>query len=462
MGDILDVAEPEREAPVRFPLLNRRVAISQSALLWESCTYFGGKVVPGLMGLLSVPVFIRLIGLDQYGRFAVFVPILMAIAGASSGWLAQGVLRFHPVSTDPPARRSAFDRAVTSCTAASALLTAMATATVLAGLGYSILTSLAALAFCVSLLTYTVSLSKLQAQLQPVSILRREIVRSIGGFLFPLILIAITGRRQFELLLLGQAIGYTCAFWLGHRSTAHATESPASSANEFSPASLSTRGVSRQLWHFGWAVGLWLLLSQVLPVIDRSAIQRFAGYTNAGVYASLYEIAVRSFSFLAFPLTQAAHPRIMRAWNEGRFAASYRIIRYSVLFQLTIFVAVFGGAFVLAPRIIRLILGFNDPTAAHLLPVLLLGGFLWQLALLLHKPLEISQRTVVMLAAMAAALVLHVIGCLMFIPRYGYQAAGYILVASACFYIVLVLCLTGFRAFRGYAPAPEPAEVACD
>jgi O-antigen/teichoic acid export membrane protein len=91
-----------------------------------------------------------------------------------------------------------------------------------------------------------------------------------------------------------------------------------------------------------------------------------------------------------------------------------------------------------------------------MLPVLLVGGFLWQLALLLHKPLEIAHRTVAMLAAMAAVVALNVIFCFLFIPRYGYEAAGYILVASACSYIVLILCMTRFRAFRGHSPLPQP------
>jgi O-antigen/teichoic acid export membrane protein len=455
MGDILDSPEIDKEPSVSFSLFNRSAAGSPSALFWDSLGYFGGKIVPGLMGLMSVPIFIRLIGMDQYGRFALFVPFLMAVAGASSGWLAQGVLRFHPVSTDPPERHHAFDRAVTKCTVASVAVTAVASAAVLAGLRYPMLASLASLAFCLSLLTYTVTLSKLQAQLHPVAVLQREIVRSIGCFAFPLILIVITGRKQFEMLLLGQAIAYTCAFLLGYSRTARAPQSPAIS-EEIPATSFSTSGISRQLWHFGWAVGLWLLLSQVLPVIDRWAIQRFAGYASAGVYASLYEIAIRSFSFLVFPLTQAAHPRIMRAWNEGRFAASYRIIRYSVLTQLIIFVTVLGGVILFAPRITRLILGFSDPTAARMLPVLLVGGFLWQLALLLHKPLEISHRTVAMLAAMAAVVALNIVSCFLFIPLYGYQAAGYILVASACSYIALILCMTRFRAFRGHSPLPQP------
>lgn len=427
----------------------------QSSLLWDSLSYFGSKIVPGFMGLISVPLFIRLIGLNQYGRFAVVVPFLMAVAGASSGWLAQGVLRFHPSATDSRVVKAIFERAVTACSTTSAVVTSLLLVTVLAGLHYSILTTLCSLAYCVSLLVYTVVLSRFQARLRPRSVLRREAIRSICGFVFPVAMIAITGRKQFELILLGQALAYTLACPFRSRWT-KATEVTATVAFENIQAdSSSAASMVRQLWRFGWAVGLWLLLSQLLPMIDRWTIQKFTGFTSAGVYSSLYEISVRSFSFLVFPLAQAAHPRIMRSWNEGEFATSYRIIRESIVAQLIIFAVVMAGVSVLAPRIIRLILGFNDPAAARMLPVLVVGGFLWQLALLLHKPLEISQRTTAMLAAIAIVVVLNTIACLLFIPRYGYEAAGYVMVSSAVAYIALVLCMTGFRAFRAYSPLAE-------
>ncbi len=390
MSKTLDVPDLERQPPVENSVTNRRPAIFKSALLGDSLSYFGSKVVPGFMGLLSVPVFIRMIGLDEYGRFAVIVSLLMAVAGASSGWLAQGVLRFHPLLTDPRSRQLAFDRAVTRGTIVSVLVTSVVLAAVLAGLHYSLRTSLISVAFCFALLIYTVTLSKFQAQLQPRSVLRREVVRSIGGFVFPIVLIAITRRKQFELLLLGQALAYTIAFLPSLRQQARGNNNTADAAL---PSDSSTGAVIRQLWRFGWAVALWLLLSQMLPVIDRWVILRFTSYTSAGIYASLYEIVIRSFSFLVFPLTQAAHPRIMRSWNEGQFAASYRTIRHSILSQFVIFIAVLSGVSVFAQRISKAILGFDDPVAARMLPVLLVGGFLWQLALLLHKPLEIAQKT---------------------------------------------------------------------
>jgi O-antigen/teichoic acid export membrane protein len=455
VGHTVDIPEIAQAASVKASAMQRCAAILQSALLWDSLSYFGNKVVPGLMGLVSVPVFIRLIGLDEYGRFAIVVPFLMAIAGASSGWLAQGVLRFYPVATDPQGRHDTFDRAVTIGTVASVLVTSVVLAAVLAGLHYSLSTSLVSLAYCFALLAYTVALAKLQAQLRPKSVLQREIVRSVGGFVFPVALVFITGRKQFELIILGQAIAYTIGFLPSLRWRSRANQIASSSIESFSPDSSGTRDMIRTLWRFGWAVGLWLLLSQLLPVIDRWTIQKFTSFANAGLYASLYEITIRSFSFLVFPVTQAAHPRIMRAWNEGQFAESYRTIRHSVLSQLIIFAGVLGVVSVASHRITRLILGFDDPAAARMLPVLLVGGFLWQLALLLHKPLEIAQKTGIMLAAMAAVVALNTVACFVFIPRFGYEAASYILVFSAFSYIAITLVMTRFRALRRFPQAAE-------
>src|ERR1700746_8096 len=123
MTDTLAIKELGRDASKASSCGSSHPAITQSPLLRDSLRYFGSKIVPGFIGLISVPVFIRLIGLNQYGRFAVVVPFLMAVAGASSGWLAQGVLRFHPSVTDSRAVKAVFDRAVTACSATSAVVT---------------------------------------------------------------------------------------------------------------------------------------------------------------------------------------------------------------------------------------------------------------------------------------------------------------------------------------------------
>src|SRR5260370_2866993 len=68
-------AVPESSHPHRFwgTELGRRMA-------QDYFNYFLSKVVPGLMGLLSVLVFVRLVGYEQYGRYAVVSAFGMAWA----------------------------------------------------------------------------------------------------------------------------------------------------------------------------------------------------------------------------------------------------------------------------------------------------------------------------------------------------------------------------------------------
>jgi O-antigen/teichoic acid export membrane protein len=423
-------------------------------LFRDSLGYFGSKVVPGFMGLISVPVFIRLLGAEQYGRFAVIFPVLMAIAGAGSGWLAQGILRFHPSPAESTDRQARFNVAVFAGATASVAVTGVVLVLVLVGLHYQIVPALIAMAFGFSLVIYVVTLARLQAQLRPMAVMKREVIRSVAAFVLSFLLILATGQKRFDLVLLGQALAYTIAVLPTYgngtllRQVARVFESAPSRAE-------SINDILGQLWHFGWAVGVWLLLSQTLPVIDRWVIQRFAGYSKAGIYASLYEVAIRSFSFLIFPLTQAAHPRIMRSWNQGEYAVAYQIIRNSIKYQLVIFVAVFAVVLAFADRIVGLILGFDDQVAARMLPLLVLGGFLWQLALLVHKPLEIQKETTTMLAGMAITVGLNLLGNYLLIPRFGYVGAAYVVVFSAICYIAFTLFVTRFRVFRTPVPVAE-------
>src|SRR3989442_2231917 len=60
-------------------------------LFRDAFNYFLSKVVPGLMGLLSVLVFVRLVGYEQYGRYAVVFAFVMAWASGMAGGARNGV-----------------------------------------------------------------------------------------------------------------------------------------------------------------------------------------------------------------------------------------------------------------------------------------------------------------------------------------------------------------------------------
>jgi|ERR1035438_1013556 O-antigen/teichoic acid export membrane protein len=431
------INQTEREADIR-PLTAATPSDTgefglHGPLIRDSLGYLMSKVVPGFFGLISVPVFVRLLGIEEYGRLSVILPVLLALGGAGSGWLQQGILRFHPTSEQSSDRESPFARAVELGTVLAVVALGLVLLPIMGVLRYRASVWGIVEAYCAIQLIYMVSLTRLQAQLRPRAVLRNEALRSFAGFVLPVCLILTLGQKAFSLVILGLALGYLLPllFTSGRLpALLHAHRSQGSSSGS------ETKDILGRLWRFGWAVGVWLMLCQALPVAGRSAIQKYSGYAQAGIYASLYELAVRAFSLFASPVLQAAHPRIMRYWNAGDYRAAHSTIRLSIRIQILMFLPIEAVGVMFAGPLTKMILGSGISASNSLLPLLMLGGFLWQIALLVHKPLEIMQRTKTMLCGMLGVLLIELAGNYLLVPRFGMQSAVYVFLFGAIAYVV--------------------------
>src|SRR5262249_14001856 len=210
-----------------------------------------------------------------------------------------------------------------------------------------------------------------------------EMVRSLLCLVIPAWFVALTGIRDYRLLLFGIAAGYSLPLvsWFLIRQRPRSNN-----LRLLDNPSVESRRVLAEIWQFGWPVAVWLLCQQGLLVSDRYFLQRFSGYADAGVYASMYDVIVRSFSLIFMPVTLAIHPLVMNLWNTGKRAESLQAIYTGVLYQLLLFVPIAVGLFFLSPLMTRMVLGRQSPVASALVLPLTVGGFLWQACLLSHKP----------------------------------------------------------------------------
>jgi O-antigen/teichoic acid export membrane protein len=416
------------------------------ALVKDAFNYFLSKIVPGLMGFLSVIVFVRMVGVEQYGRYAVVFAFVMAWASGLAGWLSQGILRFQS-QWRGPGDAANFLRSATAGTILSAAIGALAVGVAMPSLGvqkgWPLLISLGLL---VAVIAYSLAIVRFQASLQSAMVLRFEAVRSVGSFLIPVTLFGVTRSKDYRLLLSGIALAY-CLPLLGPiflRAKDHANAS-----HTWGPSLTEhQREILGGLWRFGWPVGLWMLCQQGLLVSDRFFVQRFSGYSEAGVYASMFDVIVRSFSLLFMPVTLAVHPLVMNRWNAGNRKHALQAIRVGVKYQLLMFVPIGISLAVLAPWVSRLVLGKENAGAAGIVVPLAVGGLLWQVCLLAHKPLEILCRTRRMLAGILVALTINMAGNWLLVPRYGYRASAYLTVASSAAYLLLLFALTPMEELR--------------
>src|SRR5262249_20025241 len=159
-------------------------------------------------------------------------------------------------------------------------------------LEYRIVDVLVAECFCLSFVAYTCNLTRLQAELKSDRLLRTEIVRSIAAFVAPVLIVLLGGGRSWAAVLFGTATGYLIAFAYSIRFVGEGTRNENTVPTTKTPKAVEPVHGLKEIWSYGWAMGLWLLLVQALPVIDRSMIQNSFGDLAAGTYSSLYEVAV--------------------------------------------------------------------------------------------------------------------------------------------------------------------------
>jgi len=420
----------------------------KSKLVLDTRNYFISKIIPGLMGLLTVMVFVRLVGYEQYGRYAVLVALVTACATAAAGWLNQGILRFHSQHQGTDEEQS-FRRASYLGVLISALLgSAIVFLIIWRGSIHSRFAAAAALMLFVPMLVYMVELTVLQASLRSSSVVGRESLRAAVCFAIPATLVLVTRNRNYLVLLVGVGIGYLLPLAIKRTSGDRKKDSAIVGKVE--------RYALNRIWNYGWPVGLWLGCQSCLVVSDRYFVQRFWGYAQAGVYASVYDVIVRSFSLAFAPITLSVHSVLMHRWNQGDRRTTMSVLRKAMGCELLLFLPVPVALLFSNGVVARIILGKANLEAARALLPLAIGGFLWQLALLAHKPLELLCRTRRMLAGMGAALALNVVGNFFLVPRFGFLASACLSAASSALYLLLLLALVPVREFSAASMRTAP------
>ena len=402
----------------------------------DSFKYAVTKLIPGLMGLMTIIVFIRMIGPEEYGKYSIQLSFLMAISAFSIGWLNQSTLRYYSRYQTAALLSRVFGLGI---------LVSILFGLVVLGIAscYSIFDSLTGsesligFILFVALCAFQFLSTLFRAQLKPINVIIITTVQSILGLLIPVILLSMF-EQSHRFLLIGLAMSYCTPpiifffvninrvkkFWFKENSI-H-----------------KSRHILVEFLKYGTPLSLWFALSLSLALLDRFFIKYYFEYETTGIYASFTDLVVRVFSILLFPLTLAVHPRIMSAWNTNKQSAAIALWWKALQYQLGIFIVLMAVVYIFTDNIfnfLMVILPDLNVSYSFLLMPILAGGFLWQFALLCHKPLEMDQRTKLMALLMLAALCVNLIGNIVYLPHYGIIATAYTYIASATVYIITTI-----------------------
>lgn len=382
--------------------------------------YLPVNIAQGLVGLLTIVVFTRLLSPAEFGHYALGFAVMTLLHTAVFTWNEAALARFQVGEQD---RGAGADHAATVQRIWLALLVVLPVA------------GLAALAWPMSAPMKLAVLSGLAAILpRTFAKLAQERRRAIGD---------VRGAAAIDLVqtLGGFAIGAACALaGLGGASPLIGFGAAAALSVVWAvPAERAAwrggrfeLGRARRYAAYGAPVAASLILSLVLSSTDRFLLAAFLDETAVGLYHAGYSLASRTVDVLFIWLGAAGAPALVAALERGgRSGLTSEAREQASLMLLLSAPAVVGLALVAGP-LCELMVGEDlRDGAAHVTPWIAASALFSGLTTYyFHQAFTLGRRTGLMIAVMAAPALANLVLNLLLIPAYGLDGALWATLAS--------------------------------
>lgn len=418
------------------PAVGRLLGSELKTLARESSHYMAGLFCNAAIGLVSFPIFTRVLPISEYGVMDLGQRLLLTLTIASKLGLQNASLRFYhreKFVADPGAARSYYSTlffgmlGTTCCIVlAAALLVSFMPRTSmlgpLSGLVYLIL-GLVLLRAMGSVFWGFLRIEQRTKLFNVLTVCTRATTVAAVCSLLPFI--GRSARTYFTGTLFvetGLVIGLTV--WLVSRGVL--------APRHFTPS------LFRAAIGYGTPLVLYELAYAVLVSADRFLVRHYVGAEALGFYSVAYGLANNVNEFLVAPLGLALIPIYMRIWNsDGAEKTSAFLTTAFNIFMLA-GVGVLAAIAAAGHSIVIFLASAKYAGADRLIPVILAGLLVYGANVFVAAGLLIHKRTMQMSGMLVIAAVLNVgLNCVL-LPRMGLMGGA---VATLVSYLVCIAML---------------------
>ncbi|CAN5630168.1 N/A [soil metagenome] len=386
--------------------------------------YYSGKAIPSLANILIIVLGIRWLGESGYGSFNLIYNAALVAASLCMGWLQQSSLRFVSGQQNNELAEQYYTLGLWS-SSISFLVTFIFCVVYF---NLEITLALAAGLFSALWIILSVHLTLLQSKFSSLSF-------AITESSYNLLIVALLAT----LLYLGMSASIL-VFFLIFCSSILVTliVSMLRGKWKFEIRKIPTSALQQAL-KFGFPLTVWLLIANLFNITDRYMISYYLGDVQTGVYSSVYDLIYKLAALGCFPILLSRHPAIAAAWNNKSFSEVIQLIRKSILLQTLVLGLMLTGGIFLGEWLIQFFLKIKIESYYLLSIPLILSSVLWQMAMLIQKPLEMSHKSLRMILNIVVCLLLNCTLNMIFIPRFGIIAASFTTLTSTLLYIFVSL-----------------------
>lgn len=415
--------------------------------------YLPSQVVPGIVGLVSIPIFTRLFPPIDYGNYNLVLTTVM-ILNILIGWLPVSITRFHP-GYERENKLDYFYMNILNLTFISILtitilflfffflvrpsISLEVCSLMYIGLGVFIVASI------FNVFLYFLRIKRLVNWFSGFTVWK-----SIGSLGIALLLIFFL-KIGIESLLWGIILSILTILPILWKKTMEGR-----STLYFKIDLCLTK---EMLW-YGFPLALSNIAIWMLDLSDRYFLAFFKGPHEVGIYSVNYYVAGHGILLIASLFALASGPILMQIWeNQGEAkckAFLNKITRYYLLICIPVIVILST----LSKPIINILADKRYVEGFKIIPYVSLGIFFFGLNDIFASSLLLYKKTKFITFAVVISGLLNLILNFLFIPIYGYTAAAIITLISY-FILLLMMIIFSRRFFIWEFPFKSLSKIIC-
>ena len=376
--------------------------------------YLPVNIAQGVVGLLTIVLFTRVLTPEEYGAYALAFSALSLTQTILLTWSEAAMARFFAARAEDgrlPDHFTTLYRLWGACALATPVIAAIVLSVLPLDAPMKVALAAAFAAVVVKSLT-KLSQERRRAAGEVSGAALLDIVQTVGGFALGLIL-ALVGLGGAAPLLGMGAISLLCLVFV------LPTDLGRMRGGRFDHV------MARDYATYGVPVALSLILALVLSTTDRFLLAAYLGEATVGVYHAGYSLGSRTLDVVFIWLGMAGGPALVSALERGGPSALKDAAREQASFMALLTLPAATGLALVAPSLVELMVGESlRAGAAQVVPWIAASGWLSGVTTYyLLQAFTLGRRTPMLIAAMAIPALVNLILNLLLIPRFGLDGA---------------------------------------
>lgn len=401
-------------------------------------TYAFGNVLSLLAGLISFPIFTRLLSPAEYGLMSLINLTSSLCVIFCKGGLQQALIR------EWDAEKQHNRMVVSTALFGSMLLTAVVVAVVGVAAGvaaymhgtwlymvYFLITSGLIITETIKSILY----NKIRAMQEALKYNLITVVAKYSQILFAVLLLVYCSKSAYSLLTGFIVASLLVVSWIVYQEKEY-----------ISIASFHFKTFKAML-AFGFPLIFYELTSQLLSFVDRYFIGIYQGAAAVGKYSAAYNLTFYIQNLLVSSVSLTIYPMIVEKMKRDGHAAAREFMQESLLWFCLIGSAVTLGFAALGSDIFILTATRKYMEAAVVITPVIFGGFLFGIFTVSAGELFVLKNTKAMAGIMAVAALMNIVLDMLLIPTMGLLGAAYATLVPEVFLAAVGLWKMG--AFAG-------------